>query len=474
MRPRNTIIALVVLLIIGGYAFVMNRYSREIPAEKLLGISADEMATIELKYPDRVLTVERPKGGVWRIVKPIGADAEQTPVNNLARAIANAQVTKTVEDKAADLEPFGLAKPAVIITVTTFAGKTLAPIEVGKSTPVGFSAYVMRGGNPAVMLTSSAFPSGMNKTIDQLRKRDLLTFKIGDVSHFTLAKDDGSSIDIERDGDQWKFTKPGNYLADPTQVRQLLGALLEVKVADFIADAPVSVSQYGLEKPHLTITIYDKNGAQESLLFGFKQTEQGKDGIYVRRGEGTPVYTVHEWVLNAVDRTALELRDKTVFSFEPSAVGSANVTVGKDQFTLKRTADGKWDVVEGASAAPADVPVVERFLDEIRELRGVSIAADPMPSPKPFGLDAPHIVVTLIGKDAKPIGTIKFSQVSVQPGASEPGQKPEPKTEYFTTSTASRAVYSMSDFSFSQFDKPAAVFRAQAAATPAASPSAAK
>jgi hypothetical protein len=472
MRPRNTIIALVVLLIIGGYAFVMNRYSRPVPAERLLGVNADEIAKIELKYPDRMLTAQRPKGGSWRIVKPIGVDADQTPVNNLARAIANAQVTKTVEDKAADLEPFGLAKPAVVITVTTFGGKTLAPIEVGKTTPVGFSAYVMRGGKDAVMLTSSAFPSGMNKTVDQLRKRDLLTFKIGDVSHFTLAKDDGSIVDVERDGDKWKITKPGNYPADPTQVRQLLSSLLEVKVADFIADAPASVSQYGLEKPHLTITVYDKNGAQESLLFGFKQTEQGKDGIYVRRGESTPVYTVHEWVLNAVNRSALDLRDKTVFSFEPSAVQSADVSVGKEQFTLKRAA-GKWDVVEGASSAPADVPVVERFLDEIRELKGVSIAADPMPSPKPFGLDAPQIVVTLIGKDGKPVGTIKFSKITVQPKPSEPGQRPEPKTEYYTISTASRAVYSMSDFSYSQFDKPAAVFRAQAAA-PAASPSAAK
>ncbi|MHB8383908.1 MAG: DUF4340 domain-containing protein, partial [Candidatus Binataceae bacterium] len=303
MRPRNTIIALVVLLIIGGYAFSLSYFSKPIPAEKLLSVSAGDIAKIELKYPDRVLAVERPKGGVWRIVQPIGVDAEQNTVNNLARAIANAQVTRTVEEKSTDLAPFGLAHPAVIITVTTFAGKTLAPIEVGKTTPIGFSAYVMRGGNPAVMLTSSAFPAGMNKTVDQLRNRDLMTFKVDGVSHFTIAKDDGSVIDIDRDGDQWKFTKPGNYLADPTRVRQLLSALLEVKAADFIADTPASVSQYGLEKPHLTITVYGKGGAQESLLFGFKQSEQGKDGIYVRRGERTPVYTVHEWVMNAVDRT---------------------------------------------------------------------------------------------------------------------------------------------------------------------------
>ena len=271
-------------------------------------------------------------------------DAEQTPVDNLARAIANAEVTKTVEDKATDLAPFGLAKPAVVITVTTFNGKTLAPIEVGKTTPIGFTAYVMRGGKPAVMLTSSAFPVGMNKTVDQLRNRDLLTFKIGEVSHFTLAKDDGSVIDIERDGEQWKFTKPGNYLADPTQVRQLLGSLLESQGRRFYRRRAGQRLPIRPRKTASDDHRYDKNGAQESLLFGFKQTEQGKDGIYVRRGEGTPVYTVREWVLNAVDRSALDLRDKTVFSFEPSAVQSADVTVGKDRFTLKRAAaaSGMW------------------------------------------------------------------------------------------------------------------------------------
>ncbi|MGH7779636.1 MAG: DUF4340 domain-containing protein [Candidatus Binataceae bacterium] len=465
MRPRNTIIALVVLLIVGGYAYITSYYARPVPAEKLLKVNAGDIAKIELKYPDRALTVERPKGGAWRIVKPIGVDADQTSVNNLARAIAAAEVSKTVEEKPADLAPFGLAKPAVVITVTNFKGRALPRIDVGKTTPIGFNAYVTRGGKPAVMLTSSAFPAGMNQTVDQLRNRELMSFKFDDVSRFTIAKDDGSILEIERDGDKWKITKPGNYLADPNQVRQLLSSLLEAKVADFISDAPSSVSQYGLEKPHLTITVYGKNGSQESLLFGFKQSEHGKDGIYVRRGEATPVYTVHEWVAGAVNKSALDLRDKTVFSFEPSAVQSANLTVGADKFTLKRSAAGKWDVVQGATTSPADVPVVERFLDEIRDLKGVSIIADPMPAPRPFGLDTPHIVVTLIGKDGKEIGTVKLSKITLKPSASEAGQPPaEPKTEYYTTSTASKAVYSISDFSFSQLDKPASVFHK---ATPA-------
>ncbi|HUY26264.1 MAG TPA: DUF4340 domain-containing protein [Candidatus Binataceae bacterium] len=464
MRIRNTIICLVLLLVIGGYAFVNSYYSKPVPAQTLLKVSADEIAKVDLKYPDRELTIERPKGGVWRIVKPFGVDADQTPCNNLARAIATAEVTRTVEEKPADLAPFGLSKPAVVVTVSTFKGQTLPAIEVGKTTPVGFNAYVMRGGNPAVMLTSSAFPSGMNKTVDQLRNRDLMTFKVDDVARFTIGKDDGSEIEVVRDGAKWKITKPGDYLADPTQVRQLLSSLLETKVADFIADAPGSVSQYGLEKPHLTVTVYGKGGAQESLLFGFKQSEQGKDGIYVRRGEATPVYTVHEWVMGAIDKSALDLRDRTVFNFEPSAVERAELAVGSDKFTLARAPGGKWNVVEGSNTAPADVAVVERFLDEIRDLKGASIVADPMPSPQPFGLDQPHTVVTLAGKDGKPIGTLKLSKISVKPSIPEPGEKPEPKTVYYAVSTAGKAVYSISDFSYSQLDKPAAVFRSPATA----------
>ncbi len=464
MRIRNTVIALVVLAIVGGYAFITSYYSRPVPAEKLLGVKTDEIARIELKYPDRVIVVERPKSGAWRIVKPIGVDADQTTAENLARAIATANVTKTVEGNPADLAPFGLAKPAVVVTVTTFSGKTLPAIDVGKTTPIGFSAYVKRTDKPAIMLTSSAFPAGMNKTVDQLRNRTLMTFKVDDVTRFTIAKDDGSEVEVVRDGDKWKITKPGAYTADPTQVRQLLTSLLETKIADFINDAPASVSQYGLEKPHLTITVYGKGGAQESLLFGFKQTEQGKDGIYVRRGEATPVYTVHEWVMGAVDKSARDLRDRTVFNFDPASVQSADLTVGTDKFSLVRTPGGKWNVVEGGSTAPADVPVVERFLDEIRDLKGVSIIADPMLSPKPFGLDAPRIVVTLLGKDSKPIGAVRFSKITLKPSASEPGEKAQAQIEYYAISTASKAVYSISDFSFSQFDKPAAVFRATAPA----------
>ncbi len=355
MRFRNTLIALVVLAIVGGYVVVSSYFSRPEPVKTALEVKAEDLATIDLKYPGRELMLERQPGQPWQITKPKGVKADQIAANNLARAIANCEITRTVVDKPDTLAPFGLDKPPVTVTVTTTAGKTLPAIEVGKVTPVGFSAYIKYAGQPAVMLTASAFPSGMTKTLDQMRDRELMSFKLDDVKEFTIDRDNGPQIDIVRQGDNWEIVKPERYSADATQVRQLLTSLDDAKVADFIDDAPTDVAQYGLQKPHLTVTVYTgKNGGQESMLFGFKQKESGKDGIYVRRGESAPVYTVHQFVMSSLDKSPLDLRDKTVLSFDSSAVDTVMVDSGGKQFTLeaaRRTASGRW-----SKTAPAPRP----------------------------------------------------------------------------------------------------------------------
>ena len=60
------------------------------------------------------------------ITTPVGAPADQTAANNLARAIADCQITKTVEEKADNLAPFGLDKPQVTVTRHRYQGQDAA------------------------------------------------------------------------------------------------------------------------------------------------------------------------------------------------------------------------------------------------------------------------------------------------------------------------------------------------------------
>jgi Domain of unknown function (DUF4340) len=475
MRFRNTLIALAVLLIIGGYAFVNFYFSKPAQAKIALNIKGDDIAKIDLKYPDRELVLERKAGEPWMITKPLGTQADQTAASNLARAIAQCEITKTVEEKAENLAPFGLDKPQVTVTVTDTRGKTLPGLQVGKLTPVGFSAYLKYTDKPVIMLTSSAFPSGMNKTVDQMRDRELMSFKVDDVQTLVITHDDGTEIAIDRDGDKWKIVKPASYDADPTQVRQILTTLGDSKVADFITDAPRNAAQYGLEKPHLTATVYlAKGGEQESLLFGFKQKESGKDGIYVRRGERAPIYTVAPWVMSGVDKSVLNLRDRTVLTFDASKVETITLNpIDKPQFVIKRAEGGKWNVVGDSKTSPADVSVVERFMDQIRDLKGNSIIMDPLKSPEMFGMDKPALVVTLQDKDGREVGQLRLSKMEVKPappaGSSEPPSS-SAHTEYYAASSAGAALFSTDDFLFSQLNKTADQFRAKESPSPAATP----
>jgi Domain of unknown function (DUF4340) len=466
MRLRNTIIVLVLFAIVGGYAFVVSHYSETEAKPKLIAVKQDDIAKIELKYVDRDIVLERDKGKPWRLVKPVGADADQAQANNLARAIAEGVLVRTVDDKPADLAPFGLKPPTTTVTVTTFDHKGLPAIEVGKSTPIGFNTYVRLANSPAVLLTEGAFAAGMNKTVNDLRVRDLMAFKLDDVQKLTIARDNGQAVEIDRDGDNWKIVKPAPSPADDTAVRMALGTLVNARASDFVADAPGNVNQYGLEKPHLTATVVLKNGEQQSMLFGFKQNEQGKSGIYVRRGERAPVYAVAEYVMTSLDKSPLDFRDKTIVKVDPESVETVKVKNSDGEFTLKRAAGGKWNVIINGKTSEGDIPVVERMLNQFRGLKGESIVADPMPSAQPFGLDNPALDITLIGKDGKDLSTIKLAKISVKPTAPPiPGEPPQ-RNEYYATASGSKAVYALSDFSFEQLNKPAPLYMAKAPAPP--------
>ena len=92
MRLRNTIIVLILFAIVGGYAFIVGRYSEPENTRKLLEVKSADIAKIELRYPDRDIVLERDKGGPCRLVKPIGADADQGQANNLASAARKAGI----------------------------------------------------------------------------------------------------------------------------------------------------------------------------------------------------------------------------------------------------------------------------------------------------------------------------------------------------------------------------------------------
>ena len=100
MRPRNTLLLLLVLAALGAYLYWVELPHEKTQAEqkRLLTFEKDKVASVTLEYPDHTISLARDAEKHWRLVKPIEAPADDAAANNLVTAVADAQVTRTLDD----------------------------------------------------------------------------------------------------------------------------------------------------------------------------------------------------------------------------------------------------------------------------------------------------------------------------------------------------------------------------------------
>lgn len=492
MRLRNTIVVLILAAIVGGYALVVLLASRPVPAPTLYKkLSAKDISHIDLRYAAKPeIELIRNPDHTWRIVKPIKADADQGKIDGLTGTLANAPLKKTIAKKPASLAAFGLEKPSVVVTITSDKAGALPALEVGKLSPVGGGAYVKLANSPAVLMTSEGFPSDVTKQVNALRSHLLMTFNMGNANKVILKSPSGGEIEVDKKGGKWRIVKPSPYLADSDAVAQLLTALANARVKDFVSNAPKDLSKYGLDKPRLEVTVFTgKKENPHSLLFGLEEPNAHKHAIYVKRGSAPFVFSVGNKLIGKVDLTVFDLRDKTVMAFDPGKAGRIEIENRGKKYVLDLVKTGarkgKWQLVSGGKTTAADGSAVQTFLDELGNLKGSAIIADPMKDAKKYGLDKPTETITVYDKDGKKVGTVTLSQlkhkiqVSESTPPSAPGAPPkkEMKTvmrfEDYVHSTAGTPVYSLKEASYSQFDMKASQFQPTQPIEPAPAPTAA-
>lgn len=463
MRPRNTLLLLLVLLALGGYLYWVELPDQQRQAESkhLVSLQKNAVTGIALTYPDRAITLEKNADGRWRLTKPVEADADTPVVNNMLTAIAEAEVSRSLDDVGDKLASYGLAPPEATVALTLEDGSAFPALKVGKSTQIGSSAYLQKGDDPKVYIGTMAFQSGMKKQVKDLRDKSLVTFEDQDVQRFELERD-GTTIAAERvDAEQWRITKPGTYPADSAEIRALLASIRGLRADDFVSDdAAADLGKFGLTQPQLRVAVWiGKDAAQKTLLLGaFKDDDKNKKSIYAKRAELPAVVTLPDYAIKNLDKRLGTLRDKTVLRFAKDQAATLAVT-RKDGagFTLAKR-DGTWHVEESGEGVER-APTMTRFLDDIAGFKGTEILSeDPKVDLREYGLGTPDMSVAVSGADGKAIGTLI--------GARGPEPAGDPNAKAFVTAVGSGIVYVVKPFVYDRIDKKLADFRELPRSTP--------
>src|SRR5258705_12405703 len=98
----------------------------------LVRIDTNVLDRITIDVPGKGKTVLARKDGNWTIANRNNAPADSGAVRHLIDTLQNERVTKFVEDVASNLPKYGLDKPRLLLTFSSFASENTAETKAGE------------------------------------------------------------------------------------------------------------------------------------------------------------------------------------------------------------------------------------------------------------------------------------------------------------------------------------------------------
>jgi hypothetical protein len=400
MKPRGLLAAVIVLAALGGALYWSNRKQKADAAKpatdtaattKILSIPEDQVKEVRLKKAGADATVLR-KGddGKWQIAEPKPLRADQDTAKSLISSLSTLNADKVVEDKAADLSPYGLNAPTLDVTVIKKDGKS-QDFLVGDDTPTGGGAYAKLAGDAHVYTIASYVKTGIDKTPNDLRDKRLLTFDQDKLTRVDLQAAQGETIEFGKNNqNDWQILKPRPLRADGSQVEELIRKLKDAKMDATISDedAKKAATAFASETKVAVASVTDASGT-ETL-----EVRKDKDkNYYAKSTAADGIYKVTADLGDGLDKKVDDFRNKKLFDFgwtDPN-----KVEVGK--LTVEKSGD-KWM----SGAKQMDAPSVQSVVDKLRDLASAKFVES--------GGGAPVLDITVSSNSGKRVEKVSISK----------------------------------------------------------------
>jgi hypothetical protein len=268
----------------------------------LVRIDTNVLDRITIDVPGKGKTVLARKDGSWTIASRNNAPADSRAVRRLIDTLQNARVTRFVEDVASNLPKYGLDKPRLQITFSSFASENTAETKAGEEPFATLSFGKEDGDNVYARLTDEPFVVTARRGLldqipaDPLQWQELSIFKLKPDQIHRVSITTDKELSLERgENNQWHWLK-GTGQIDGNNVQSLLNTLSSLHAAGWLG---AMKPQDGLEKPQLTLafTTSSDDKTPHRLIIGAPAND-GTWYAHVDGREGT--FTISNSDLNSL------------------------------------------------------------------------------------------------------------------------------------------------------------------------------
>ena len=361
MKPKGLLIGVVLLAVLGGLVYWSNKTQAAKDkttdtSTKLLTIPDDQFQQIQIKKLTGETLALKKDNGKWRMTQPAPMAADQDAVNSMTGTLANLNADKVIDEKATDLQQYGLQIPTLDVQVVRKDGKT-DHLLIGDDTLTGSGNYAKLADNAKVVTVGSFTKTSLDKRPDDLRDKRVMTFDSDKLTRVELAAK-GAPVEFGKNAqNEWAILKPRPLRADGSAVDGVVTKLKDAKMDLTESDAAKKFA--GAAKVAVA-TVTDAGGTQTL------EVRRDKDkNVFAKSSAVDGVYKVNADLADALDKGVDDFRNKKLFDFgfsDPSKVDLKGASYFKQ-------AD-KWK----SATKTMDNSSVQTLIDKLRDLAATKFA----------------------------------------------------------------------------------------------------
>ena len=299
---------------------VLNTKPDDLRDRHLVRVDTNILDRITISPADKAKTLLARKGENWIIASLNNTPANSGEVRRFIDTLQNERVTKFVEDIGSNLAKYGLDRPQLQLTFSSFASENTAETKAGEQPFATIAFGKVDGDNVYARLADEPFVVAVRRgLVDQIftdllqwQELSIFKFKPEQIHRFSIATD--KELSMERaENKQWRWLK-GSGEINQANVQALIGVLANLRAVRWLG---TTAPRHGLDKPQLTITFMygpESKDSSSTLTVG-NRTEDGTWCAHVAGREDT-------FVISNSDLNALKLQLVNQATASPSPTAS--------------------------------------------------------------------------------------------------------------------------------------------------------
>jgi hypothetical protein len=212
---------------------------------------------LTIDAPGKGKTVLARKDENWTIASRNNAPANAGEVRRLIDTLQNEQVTKFVEDVASNLPKYGLDKPQLTVTFSSFASENTAETKAGEQPFASVAFGKVEGNDLYARVGDEPFVVAVKRTLlDQIfsdplqwQELSIFNFKPDQIHKLSVTTDKMLAL-ARGQNSQWTWTT-GSGAINQASLQSLLSTLSTLPAVKWVGS---TTSAHAFDKPQLVIT----------------------------------------------------------------------------------------------------------------------------------------------------------------------------------------------------------------------------